>query len=275
MANIVITPTEFTVGNDIIINGIIDDSTVTLIDVNGSSVALTDGTFSLNLGQLDAQAYSLPITISDGDSVGETINIEFTVSAAQEPEETPSEGETPPEETPPEGTEPEVTPPEIIPPEIIPPEIIPPEITPPDTTPPEVTPPEGTEPEETPPSQSVITDDGKYTGVTEHGSALEDQEFYGKIMEGFGSNKFVPDYIPNKKIPVAVDEIKTTLGGDPLYNPIETLDQRFPPRRNLKDSHSPLFGEMYHPDMIDKSETPIKEVDRYTTSSIGTSGFTI
>lgn len=230
MANIVITPTEFTVGNDIIINGIIDDSTVTLIDVNGSSVTLTDGTFSLNLGQLGAQAYSLPITISDGDSVGETINIEFNVSAAQEPEETPSEGETPPE---------------------------------------------GTEPEETPPSQSVITDDGKYTGVTEHGSALEDQEFYGKIMEGFGSNKFVPDYIPNKKIPVAVDKIKTTLGGDPLYNPIETLDQRFPPRRNLKDSHSPLFGEMYHPDMIDKSETPIKEVDRYTTSSIGTSGFTI
>ena len=220
MANIVITPTEFTVGNDIIINGIIDDSTVTLIDVNGSSVALTDGTFSLNLGQLAAQAYSLPITISDGDSVGETINIEFTVSAAQEPEETPSEGETPP-------------------------------------------------------AQSVITDDGKYTGVTEHGSALEDQEFYGKIMEGFGSNKFVPDYIPNKKIPVAVDKIKTTLGGDPLYNPIETLDQRFPPRRNLKDSHSPLFGEMYHPDMIDKSETPIKEVDRFTTASIGTSGFTI
>ena len=219
MANIVITPTEFTVGNDIIINGIIDDSTVTLIDVNGSSVALTDGIFSLNLGQLVAQAYSLPITISDGDSVGETINIEFNVSAAQEPEET--------------------------------------------------------EPEETPPSQSVITDDGKYTGVTEHGSALEDQEFYGKIMEGFGSNKFVPDYIPNKKIPVAVDKIKTTLGGDPLYNPIETLDQRFPPRRNLKDSHSPLFGEMYHPDMIDKSETPIKEVDRFTTASIGTSGFTI
>ena len=219
MANIVITPTEFTVGNDIIINGIIDDSTVTLIDVNGSSVALTDGTFSLNLGQLGAQAYSLPITISDGDSVGETINIEFNVSAAQEPEET--------------------------------------------------------EPEETPPSQSVITDDGKYTGVTEHGSALEDQEFYGKIMEGFGSNKFVPDYIPNKKIPVAVDKIKTTLGGDPLYNPIETLDQRFPPRRNLKDSHSQLFGDRYHPDMVDKGVTPIKEVDRYTTSSIGTSGFTI
>ena len=219
MANIVIEPTEFTVANDIIINGIIDDSTVTLIDVNGSSVALTDGTFSLNLGQLDAQAYSLPITISDGDSVGETINIEFNVSAAQGPEET--------------------------------------------------------EPEETPPSQSVITDDGKYTGVTEHGSALEDQGFYGKIMEGFGSNKFVPDYIPNKKIPVAVDEIKTTLGGDPLYNPIETLDQRFPPRRNLKDSHSPLFGEMYHPDLLDKSDTPIKEVDRFTTSSIGTSGFTI
>ena len=229
MANIVITPTEFTVGNDIIINGIIDDSTVTLIDVNGSSVTLTDGTFSLNLGQLAAQAYSLPITISDGDSVGETINIEFTVSAAQEPEETPSEGETPPE---------------------------------------------GTEPEETPPSQSVITDDGKYTGVTEHGSALEDQEFYGKIMEGFGSNKFVPDYIPNKKIPVAVDKIKTTLGGDPLYVPIESLEQRFPPRRNLKDSHSQLFGERKHPDMVDKGETPIQEVSRFTASSLGTGGFT-
>ena len=229
MANIVITPTEFTVGNDIIINGIIDDSTVTLIDVNGSSVALTDGTFSLNLGQLDAQAYSLPITISDGDSVGETINIEFTVSAAQEPEETPSEGETPPE---------------------------------------------GTEPEETPPSQSVITDDGKYTGVTEHGSALEDQEFYGKIMEGFGSNKFVPDYIPNKKIPVAVDKIKTTLGGDPLYVPIESLEQRFPLRRNLEDSHHQLFGERYHPDMVDKGETPIQEVSRFTASSLGTGGFT-
>ena len=219
MANIVITPTEFTVGNDIIINGIIDDSTVTLIDVNGSSVALTDGTFSLNLGQLDAQAYSLPITISDGDSVGETINIEFNVSAAaQGPEET--------------------------------------------------------EPEETPPSQSVITDDGKYTGVTEHGSALEDQEFYGKIMEGFGSNKFVPDYIPNKKIPVAVDEIKTTLGGDPLYVPIESLEQRFPLRRNLEDSHHQLFGERYHPDMVDKGETPIQEVSRFTASSLGTGGFT-
>ena len=229
MANIVITPTEFTVGNDIIINGIIDDSTVTLIDVNGSSVALTDGTFSLNLGQLAAQAYSLPITISDGDSVGETINIEFNVSAAQEPEETPSEGETPPE---------------------------------------------GTEPEETPPSQSVITDDGKYTGVTEHGSALEDQEFYGKIMEGFGSNKFVPDYIPNKKIPVAVDKIKTTLGGDPLYVPIESLEQRFPLRRNLEDSHHQLFGERYHPDMVDKGETPIQEVSRFTASSLGTGGFT-
>ena len=218
MANIVITPTEFTVGNDIIINGIIDDSTVTLIDVNGSSVALTDGTFSLNLGQLDAQAYSLPITISDGDSVGETINIEFNVSAAQGPEET--------------------------------------------------------EPEETPPSQSVITDDGKYTGVTEHGSALEDQEFYGKIMEGFGSNKFVPDYIPNKKIPVAVDKIKTTLGGDPLYVPIESLEQRFPLRRNLEDSHHQLFGERYHPDMVDKGETPIQEVSRFTASSLGTGGFT-
>ena len=218
MANIVITPTEFTVGNDIIINGIIDDSTVTLIDVNGSSVALTDGTFSLNLGQLAAQAYSLPITISDGDSVGETINIEFNVSAAQGPEET--------------------------------------------------------EPEETPPSQSVITDDGKYTGVTEHGSALEDQEFYGKIMEGFGSNKFVPDYIPNKKIPVAVDKIKTTLGGDPLYVPIESLEQRFPLRRNLEDSHHQLFGKRYHPDMVDKGETPIQEVSRFTASSLGTGGFT-
>ena len=218
MANIVIEPTEFTVGNDIIINGIIDDSTDTLIDVNGSSVALTDGTFSLNLGQLDAQAYSLPITISDGDSVGETINIEFNVSAAQGPEET--------------------------------------------------------EPEETPPSQSVITDDGKYTGVTEHGSALEDQEFYGKIMEGFGSNKFVPDYIPNKKIPVAVNKIKTTLGGDPLYVPIESLEQRFPLRRNLEDSHHQLFGERYHPDMVDKGETPIQEVSRFTASSLGTGGFT-
>ena len=210
MANIVITPTEFTVGNDVIINGIIDDESVSKIDVNGSVIDLTGSEFSLNLGQLTAQAYALPITILDGDSAGETTEINFTVSA---------ETETP--------------------------------------------------------ASSVITDDGKYTGVTEHGSALEDQEFYGKIMEGFGSNKFVPDYIPNKKIPVAVDEIKTTLGGDPLYNPIETLDQRFPPRRNLKDSHSPLFGEMYHPDMIDKSETPIKEVDRYTTASIGTSGFTI
>ena len=136
------------------------------------------------------------------------------------------------------------------------------------------TPLEGTEPEETPPSQSVITDDGKYTGVTEHGSALEDQEFYGKIMEGFGSNKFVPDYIPNKKIPVAVDKIKTTLGGDPLYVPIESLEQRFPLRRNLEDSHHQLFGERYHPDMVDKGETPIQEVSRFTASSLGTGGFT-
>ena len=229
MATIVITPTEFTVGNDVIINGIIDDESVSKIDVNGSVIDLTGSEFSLNLGQLTAQAYALPITILDGDSAGETTEINFTVSA--EPE-TGGGGSTEPEA------------------------------------------PETHEAPEAPAS-NVITDDGKYTGVTEHGSALEDQEFYGKIMEGFGSNKFVPDYIPNKKIPVAVDEIKTTLGGDPLYNPIETLDQRFPPRRNLKDSHSPLFGERYHPDMVDKSETPIKEVDRFTTASIGTSGFTI
>ena len=215
MATIVITPTEFTVGNDVIINGIIDDESVSKIDVNGSVIDLTGSEFSLNLGQLTAQAYALPITILDGDSAGETTEINFTVSAETETPETP---ETP--------------------------------------------------------ASSVITDDGKYTGVTEHGAALEGQEFYNKIMEDFDSNKFIPDYIPNKKMP-EVDSIKTTLGGDPLYVPIETLAQRFPERRNLTDVHGALFGEMYHPDMIDKGETPIKEVDRFTTASIGTSGFTL
>ena len=212
MATIVITPTEFTVGNDVIINGIIDDESVSKIDVNGSVIDLTGSEFSLNLGQLAAQAYALPITILDGDSAGETTEINFTVSA--------------------EPTTPEA------------------------------------------PASSVITDDGKYTGVTEHGAALEGQEFYNKIMEDFDSNKFIPDYIPNKKMP-AVDSIKTTLGGDPLYVPIETLAQRFPERRNLTDIHGALFGEMYHPDMISKGETPIKEVDRFATASIGTSGFTL
>ena len=222
MATIVITPTEFTVGNDVIINGIIDDETVSKIDVNGSVIDLTGSEFSLNLGQLTAQAYALPITILDGDSAGETTEINFTVSA--EPA-TGTGGSTEP------------------------------------TTP------------ETPAS-SVITDDGKYTGVTEHGAALEGQEFYNKIIEDFDSNKFIPDYIPNKKMP-EVDSIKTTLGGDPLYVPIETLAQRFPERRNLTDVHGALFGEMYHPDMIGKGETQIKEVDRFTTASIGTSGFTL
>ena len=222
MATIVITPTEFTVGNDVIINGIIDDESVSKIDVNGSVIDLTGSEFSLNLGQLTAQAYALPITILDGDSAGETTEINFTVST--EPE-TGTGGSTEP------------------------------------TTP------------ETPAS-SVITDDGKYTGVTEHGAALEGQEFYNKIMEDFDSNKFIPDYIPNKKMP-NVDSIKTTLGGDPLYVPIETLAQRFPERRNLTDVHGALFGEMYHPDMIGKGETQIKEVDRFTTASIGTSGFTL
>ena len=209
MATIVITPTEFTVGNDVIINGIIDDESVSKIDVNGSVIDLTGSEFSLNLGQLTAQAYALPITILDGDSAGETTEINFTVSA---------ETETP--------------------------------------------------------ASSVITDDGKYTGVTEHGAALEGQEFYNKIMEDFDSNKFIPDYIPNKKMP-NVDSIKTTLGGDPLYVPIESLEQRFPERRNLNDVHGALFGDRYHPDMVDKSEAPIKEVDRFTTASIGTSGFTL
>ena len=226
MATIVITPTEFTVGNDVIINGIIDDETVSKIDVNGSVIDLTGSEFSLNLGQLTAQAYALPITILDGDSAGETTEINFTVSA-----ETPG-GET--------GGSTEPTTPET---------------------------PEA-------PASSVITDDGKYTGVTEHGAALEGQEFYNKIMEDFDSNKFIPDYIPNKKMP-NVDSIKTTLGGDPLYVPIETLAQRFPERRNLTDSHGALFGERYHPDMIGKGETPSKEVDRFTTASIGTSGFTL
>ena len=215
MATIVITPTEFTVGNDVIINGIIDDESVSKIDVNGSVIDLTGSEFSLNLGQLTAQAYALPITILDGDSAGETTEINFTVSA---------EPETP--------TTPEA------------------------------------------PASNVITDDGKYTGVTEHGAALEGQEFYNKIMEDFDSNKFIPDYIPNKKMP-EVDSIKTTLGGDPLYVPIETLAQRFPERRNLTDIHGALFGERYHPDMIGKGETPIKEVDRFATASIGTSGFTL
>lgn len=226
MATIVITPTEFTVGNDVIINGIIDDESVSKIDVNGSVIDLTGSEFSLNLGQLTAQAYALPITILDGDSAGETTEINFTVSA-----ETPG-GET--------GGSTEPTTPET-----------------PET-----------------PASSVITDDGKYTGVTEHGAALEGQEFYNKIIEDFDSNKFIPDYIPNKKMP-NVDSIKTTLGGDPLYVPIETLAQRFPERRNLNDVHGALFGDRYHPDMIDKGETPIKEVDRFTTASIGTSGFTL
>ena len=229
MATIVITPTEFTVGNDVIINGIIDDESVSKIDVNGSVIDLTGSEFSLNLGQLTAQAYTLPITILDGDSAGETTEINFTVSA-----ETPG-GETG------GSTEP--------------------------------TTPETPETPETPAS-SVITDDGKYTGVTEHGAALEGQEFYNKIMEDFDSNKFIPDYIPNKKMP-NVDSIKTTLGGDPLYVPIETLAQRFPERRNLNDVHGALFGDRYHPDMVDKSEVPIKEVDRFTTASMGTSGFTL
>ena len=229
MATIVITPTEFTVGNDVIINGIIDDESVSKIDVNGSVIDLTGSEFSLNLGQLTAQAYALPITILDGDSAGETTEINFTVSA-----ETPG-GETG------GSTEP--------------------------------TTPETPETPETPAS-SVITDDGKYTGVTEHGAALEGQEFYNKIIEDFDSNKFIPDYIPNKKMP-NVDSIKTTLGGDPLYVPIETLAQRFPERRNLNDVHGALFGDRYHPDMVDKSEVPIKEVDRFTTASIGTSGFTL
>ena len=226
MATIVITPTEFTVGNDVIINGIIDDESVSKIDVNGSVIDLTGSEFSLNLGQLTAQAYALPITILDGDSAGETTEINFTVSA-----ETPG-GET--------GGSTEPTTPET-----------------PET-----------------PASSVITDDGKYTGVTEHGAALEGQEFYNKIIEDFDSNKFIPDYIPNKKMP-NVDSIKTTLGGDPLYVPIETLAQRFPERRNLNDVHGALFGDRYHPDMVDKSEVPIKEVDRFTTASIGTSGFTL
>ena len=208
MATIVITPTEFTVGNDVIINGIIDDESVSKIDVNGSVIDLTGSEFSLNLGQLTAQAYALPITILDGDSAGETTEINFTVSA---------ETETP--------------------------------------------------------ASNVNTDDGKYTGVTEHGAALEGQEFYNKIIEDFDSNKFIPDYIPNKKMP-EVDSIKTTLGGDPLYVPIESLEQRFPLRRNLEDSHHQLFGERYHPDMVDKGETPIQEVSRFTASSLGTGGFT-
>ena len=229
MATIVITPTEFTVGNDVIINGIIDDESVSKIDVNGSVIDLTGSEFSLNLGQLTAQSYALPITILDGDSAGETTEINFTVSA--EPEtggETGGSTEPTTQETP-----------------------------------------------ETPetPASSVITDDGKYTGVTEHGAALEGQEFYDKIMEDFDSNKFIPDYIPNKKMP-EVDSIKTTLGGDPLYVPIESLEQRFPPRRNLEDSHHQLFGERYHPDMVDKGETPTQEVSRFTASSLGTGGFT-
>ena len=232
MATIVIEPTEFTVGNDVIINGIIDDESVSKIDVNGSVIDLTGSEFSLNLGQLTAQAYALPITILDGDSAGETTEINFTVSA-----ETPG-GETG------GSTEP--------------------------TTPTALETPETPEA----PASNVITDDGKYTGVTEHGAALEGQEFYNKIIEDFDSNKFIPDYIPNKKMP-NVDSIKTTLGGDPLYVPIETLAQRFPERRNLNDVHGALFGEMYHPDMIGKGQTPIKEVDRFTTASIGTSGFTL
>ena len=230
MATIVITPTEFTVGNDVIINGIIDDESVSKIDVNGSVIDLTGSEFSLNLGQLTAQAYALPITILDGDSAGETTEINFTVSA---------ETETPGGET---GDSAEPT-----------------TLTTPET--PET------------PASSVITDDGKYTGVTEHGAALEGQEFYNKIMEDFDSNKFIPDYIPNKKMP-NVDSIKTTLGGDPLYVPIESLEQRFPLRRNLEDSHHQLFGERYHPDMVDKGETPIQEVSRFTASSLGTGGFT-
>ena len=233
MATIVITPTEFTVGNDVIINGIIDDESVSKIDVNGSVIDLTGSEFSLNLGQLSAQAYALPITILDGDSAGETTEINFTVSA--EPE-TGTGGSTEP--TTPETPE-----------------------TPETPTTPEA------------PASSVITDDGKYTGVTEHGAALEGQEFYNKIMEDFDSNKFIPDYIPNKKMP-EVDSIKTTLGGDPLYVPIESLEQRFPLRRNLEDSHHQLFGERYHPDMVDKGETPIQEVSRFTASSLGTGGFT-
>ena len=229
MATIVITPTEFTVGNDVIINGIIDDESVSKIDVNGSVIDLTGSEFSLNLGQLTAQAYALPITILDGDSAGETTEINFTVSAETETPGGDGDGET-------GGT------------------------------------PETPETPETPVS-SVITDDGKYTGVTEHGAALEGQEFYNKIMEDFDSNKFIPDYIPNKKMP-EVDSIKTTLGGDPLYVPIESLEQRFPLRRNLEDSHHQLFGERYHPDMVDKGETPIQEVSRFTASSLGTGGFT-
>ena len=224
MATIVITPTEFTVGNDVIINGIIDDESVSKIDVNGSVIDLTGSEFSLNLGQLTAQAYALPITILDGDSAGETTEINFTVSA--EPE-TGGDGSTEPETHGASGA----------------------------------------------PASNVITDDGKYTGVTEHGAALEGQEFYNKIMEDFDSNKFIPDYIPNKKMP-EVDSIKTTLGGDPLYVPIESLEKRFPLRRNLEDSHHQLFGERYHPDMVDKGETPIQEVSRFTASSLGTGGFT-
>ena len=182
------------------------------------------------MGQLTAQAYALPITILDGDSAGETTEINFTVSA---------ETETPGGET---GGSTEPTTPET-----------------PET--PET------------PASNVITDDGKYTGVTEHGAALEGQEFYNKIIEDFDSNKFIPDYIPNKKMP-EVDSIKTTLGGDPLYVPIESLEQRFPLRRNLEDSHHQLFGVRYHPDMVDKGETPIQEVSRFTASSLGTGGFT-
>ena len=233
MATIVIEPTEFTVGNDVIINGIIDDESVSKIDVNGSVIDLTGSEFSLNLGQLTAQAYALPITILDGDSAGETTEINFTVSAETPGGETG--GSTEPETGGDGSTEPET---------------------------------------HEAPASNVITDDGKYTGVTEHGAALEGQEFYNKIMEDFDSNKFIPDYIPNKKMP-EVDSIKTTLGGDPLYVPIETLAQRFPERRNLTDVHGALFGERKHPDMIDKGETPIKEVNRFATASIGTSGFTL
>ena len=223
MATIVITPTEFTVGNDVIINGIIDDESVSKIDVNGSVIDLTGSEFSLNLGQLTAQAYALPITILDGDSAGETTEINFTVSAETET----GGGSTEPEASGVSGAS----------------------------------------------ASNVITDDGKYTGVTEHGAALEGQEFYNKIIEDFDSNKFIPDYIPNKKMP-EVDSIKTTLGGDPLYVPIESLEKRFPLRRNLEDSHHQLFGERYHPNMVDKGETPIQEVSRFTASSLGTGGFT-
>lgn len=109
---------------------------------------------------------------------------------------------------------------------------------------------------------------------TEESEESEHEVSQEEIDRLNAKQSFIPDYVPSVT-PTDTDNINADemANSKSLYSPIETLEERFPHRGNLRDVHGELWGDSFHPDMIGKHEDH-SEPTRGSHSSMITSGVT-